>query len=210
MDSRRLLTGGLALCLVVVMWSACDNDDLTEERALQVFGTKEPSDDAWTDTISVAWTDTLSSYYAWTDTISGLTWQVEPTGGVMDWSDAKAHCSGLSLGGESWRLPTIGELRTLIRGCPGTVTGGACGVTDGCLDSSCNDDGGCWDCSSFPVNSGPADGCYWPDSMKGACSWYWSSSAVAANDYDAWGVSFGDGDVNIGTVDDGRHVRCVR
>ena len=180
----------LLLLFPLVLCSTCDNDELTEDWALHAFGTAgEPPEDTWTDSSS------------------GLTWQVTPTGGTMGWSAAKSHCAGLSLAGGGWHLPTIGEFRTLIRGCPGTVTGGACGVTDGCLNSSCNDDGGCWDCSS---GDGPADGCYWPDEMQGTCSWYWSSSPVEDHGGLAWGVNFDYGNVTYVGVDPGRYVRCAR
>ena len=143
----------------------------------------------------------------WTDPSSGLTWQVEPTGGTMNWSDAKAHCAGLSLGGGGWHLPTISELRTLIRGCPASITGGACGVTDACLDSSCMDDGGCFGCSH---NGGPADGCYWPDEMQGPCTVYWSSSPVESHDGMAWPVGFDYGSIHGFCVPSATPVRCVR
>ena len=143
----------------------------------------------------------------WIDSSSGLTWQVEPTGGSMNWSKAQSHCQGLSLDGGGWYLPTIGELRTLIRGCPGTITGGACGVTDECLDFSCSYEGGCLDCSG---GGGPADGCYWPNNMKGSCCWYWSSSPVEDIDDYAWFVFFNYGFVNYYDVSNDIHVRCVR
>jgi formylglycine-generating enzyme required for sulfatase activity len=55
----------------------------------------------------------------WQDPQSGLMWQVEPTGGRMTWSEAKAHCEKLSLGGfDDWRLPTVSELCRLIRSVP--------------------------------------------------------------------------------------------
>ena len=205
---RRVPTFCLAIVslLLVVAAIGCDNDELTEETALHVFGgasKEEPAEDTYSPA-----EDTYSPPEdTWTDPTSGLTWQVEPTGGTMNWSDAKAHCVGLSLGGGGWHLPTIGELRTLIRGCPGTVTGGACGVTDDCLDSSCNDDGGCYDCSS---SGGPADGCYWPDGIQGTCSWYWSSSAVADVDNYAWSVYFDGVVVGYAGVYTGIRVRCVR
>ena len=148
----------------------------------------------------------------WTDPTSELTWQITPTGGQMEWSEAKAHCASLSLTGGGWRLPTISELRTLIRGCRGTVTGGACGVTDKCLrghghpSGSCWNKGDCWDCSGA---DGPANGCYWPDEMQGRCFWYWSSSAVAGSGGRAWGVSFPFGGVYV-PGSSVKYVRCVR
>ena len=120
----------------------------------------------------------------WYDSSSGLTWQNPPANNSMDWQSAKDYCANLSLDGHSdWRLPTISELRSLIRGCPGTVTGGACGVTDSCLDSSCWSESDCWSCS---FSDGPADGCYWPDEMEGPCNWYWSSSPVEDYANYAW------------------------
>jgi hypothetical protein len=59
----------------------------------------------------------------WTDPASGLTWQDSPTGGKMTWSNAKAHCAGLSLDGGGWHLPTIRELRTLVRDNDGPDVG---------------------------------------------------------------------------------------
>jgi hypothetical protein len=118
----------------------------------------------------------------WKDPASGLTWQVSPTGGLMNWSDAKAHCKSLHLDRHNdWRLPTITELRSLIRACPATQTGG-------------------------PV---PGGAC-WPPELSGEAGWYWSSSAVADNDLRAWLVDFGYGDVYGNGVDGTSFARCVR
>ena len=153
---------------------------------------------------------TLVCSDTWTDPKSGLTWQVTPTGGSMKWSKAKEHCGGVAPSGHTnWRLPTISELRTLIRGCPDTVPGGACKVTESCLSSnSCWDKGACWSCSN---EDGPADGCYWPDEMHGPCSWYWSSSPVEDHDDLAWYVYFFSGYVgNLGVYGGVGSVRCVQ
>ena len=145
----------------------------------------------------------------WKDPISGLTWQVVSPGSGKTWTEAKAYCADLSLNGGGWRLPDIGELRSLIRGCPFTELGSnTCNVQEGgCLDSTCNDGDLCDSCSS---DNGPADGCYWPDEMQGDCSWYWSSSPVEDHDVDAWGVGFHVGDVNDDLDRYDIHVRCVR
>lgn len=49
-----------------------------------------------------------------TDTMTGLVWQQKATGGNMNWASASTHCTGLSLGSKSWRLPNVRELSTLI------------------------------------------------------------------------------------------------
>lgn len=150
----------------------------------------------------------------WKDFKSGLTWQITPTGGEMSWSEAKTHCAGLSLEGGGWRLPTISELRSLIRGCPRAVTDGSCEVTDSCLTlDDCWSAAGCMGCSQ---RVDPAkDGCYWPDSMRWpdsaqGCGYYWSSSPVKDPGYLAWFVSFGYGSVRYHEVYPGRLARCVR
>ena len=145
----------------------------------------------------------------WKDSASGLTWQVSPPTDTYDWDEAKSYCDSLSLGGHSdWHLPTIGELRTLIRGCPATEDGGSCNVEEGdCLAWSCRDDS-CSGCSSY---DGPGkDGMYWPDEIQGDCCWYWSSSPVEDPDDGAWRVLFHYGSVYHYGVYGGGHVRCVR
>jgi len=52
-----------------------------------------------------------------TVSINGLEWQdnSEAKTTKLNWSDAKAHCQNLSLGGyEDWRLPTIQELQSIV------------------------------------------------------------------------------------------------
>ena len=143
------------------------------------------------------------------DSTSGLCWQDPPDEERRNWDEAVSYCETLDLGGHrpgEWHLPTIGELRSLIRGCPGTVTGGACGVTDDCLGSGCQNSQ-CYECSYL---EGPGtDGAYWPAGFGGPVSWYWSSSSYAGYPL-AWYVTFGDGNVNYGGRASDIYVRCVR
>ena len=143
----------------------------------------------------------------WTDSSSGLTWQNPPAESAMQWPEAVDYCENLILDGHSdWRLPTISELRSLIRGCPATQTGWSCGVDDGCLSfSSCWSDP-CEGCSS----GGPDDGCYRPVEVEGSCDWYWSSSSREDDDFYRWFVIFFSGRVDHGVKALGNDVRCVR
>ena len=143
----------------------------------------------------------------WTDPVSNLTWQ-NPPAGTFGWSAAIEYCLDLDLGGHvDWRLPNISELRSLVRGCPATQSGGSCNVSvDSCLALSCRDSS----CGGCPGVPGPADGCYWPDGMVGLCSWYWSSSAVADTGATSWHVGFDNGHVSHIPVDNPLAVRCVR
>lgn len=113
----------------------------------------------------------------WRDPDSGLLWQVTPATSRMGRSAAVAYCDDLELCGfTDWVLPTIGELRSIIRGCANTETGGPCPATDTCTRD------GCWNeaCEGCPEEAGPDAGCYWAMALEGDCSdirWdYWSSS----------------------------------
>lgn len=143
----------------------------------------------------------------WTDSSTGLMWQ-NGTGCCYDWDEATNYCQSLVRGGHSdWRLPSISELRSLLRGSDDTQTGGSCGVTDDCRSPSC------WSasCSGCSGGDGPGNGCYWPSELNGQCSWYWSSSPVLAHNGNVWFVNFKYG--NVGSSYGNYYnniVRCVR
>ena len=48
------------------------------------------------------------------DTKTGLVWQQAAAPDAYTWSEAGSYCSGLSLAGTGWRLPSIKELMTLV------------------------------------------------------------------------------------------------
>ena len=144
----------------------------------------------------------------WTDPRFGLTWQNPDGESGIRWEEARHYCESLVLDDYSdWRVPTIWELRTLIRGCPPTQVGGECPVVEGdCLAKSCRNES-CDGCSDW---NGPADGCYWPDGLRGSCSTYWSSSAVEDSAASAWVVTFLQVSVDPLGDTNKRRVRCVR
>jgi Protein of unknown function (DUF1566) len=144
------------------------------------------------------------------DAYGDLEWQNPPGEDEMEWNQAVSYCESLDLDGHTdWRLPSVSELRSLIRGCPANMTGGACGVTDDCVEDSC------WsgicdaDCQS---SEGPGtDGCYWDSTLSGSCRWYWTSSSFN-NEIGgfAWFVNFNTGFVGYYGRLDTHPARCVR
>ena len=129
-------------------------------------------------------------------TIDGNMWSPKASS-TMSWSDAIDYCNNLTACGYSdWHLPTISELRTLIKNCSGTVTG------DSCLSySSCWDEDSCLSCS-------------YDDSGKysklGDTDWFWSSSTRSDFPGYAWYVHFYYGYVLNNVNGNDYDVRCVR
>ncbi|HPM47605.1 MAG TPA: hypothetical protein PL056_11100 [bacterium] len=134
----------------------------------------------------------------------GLEWScVAPED--LSLADAISYCK--DIGGH---LPNISELRTLIKGCSATITGGSCGVTDECRDIN-----SCW--------SVACDGCSHDDdsgkySIFGDTSWFgsgyfWSSSVLSIQGSDsnnAWYVFFDFASLGYNPVSYESPVRCVR
>jgi len=147
------------------------------------------------------------------DSATALCWQEPPSETIIyQFDSAIAYCEHLELGGHAdWRLPTISELRSIIRGCPGTVTGGPCDVTDDCLmenDPDCNND---WCHSGCPAEDAPESGCYRAAELTGTCGYTWSASAVVDYAPMHWFVGFERAFVR--TMEDGVDAmvaRCVR
>jgi len=144
----------------------------------------------------------------WTDQAWGLTWEKAPPSNCSDWNTAMGYCAGLDLDGGGWHVPTIGELRSLVRGCPTSEPGGACNISDaGCLSISCESELCGPGCSP---GDGPAQGCYWPDEAEGPCYKYWSSTPVTDNPSATWAIWFTKGSFDPDSTGNCGNVRCVR
>ena len=122
----------------------------------------------------------------------------------MTFNAAVEYCQNLSEGGYSdWRLPTISELRTTIKNCSGSQSGGSCRVSDNCLGSNCWSDS-CF--CDYKENNGGYYSKLGDDDKVGL----WSSSVHSGNPYNRWYVLFLDGLVGRYGVAYNLYVRCVR
>jgi len=158
----------------------------------------------------------------YTDLSAGLDWQGCPAGQTGETctgnplnryhQDAAPYCESLSWGGyDDWVLPTIDQLRKLIRGCDENLYGSSqCTITHACsyeVNNNCTTDY----CSGCSMQDGPAiGGCYWPVDMPGSCDdAIWSISKQIDNK--AFRVHFEYGNVGAGPVTNTNHtMRCVR
>jgi hypothetical protein len=155
--------------------------------------------------------DAIACDGTWRDPTTGYLWENPASDAAGSWDAAVMYCNALALCGMpagSWHLPDIDELRSLIRGCPATMTGGACGVTDSCLGGDACWAEGCDGCG--PVGGPGSGGCYWDGALGGPCDWwYWSSSPFAASGILNWDVSFYNATVRYNAKSNAGDVRCV-
>jgi hypothetical protein len=129
----------------------------------------------------------------WIDDATGLVWELEPGGGNPTIVDALGYCDQLTLlDSGSWRLPTLDELRTLVRACPDTEASGACGLTDDCAAQDCRNDA-CDGCIDAAMEGPGMFGCYWDPNLLGNCDRYWSSTNTGTGL--GWIVDFEDASV---------------
>ena len=111
----------------------------------------------------------------WTDPNTELAWQVVP-GGKHTWNSAIDYCENLELQGDNWRLPTFYELCSLIRGCEYPTPTLHCVIDEKGTDAYWKNS--CYSGCQSTMTSGPADGCFWPYKLEGACGHYWSSTEL--------------------------------
>ena len=146
----------------------------------------------------------------WTDPTTKLTWENPATPAACNWQGAVDDCSALSAcGHDDWRLPNIDELRTLMRGCAGTVTGGACPIHVGSPASDFTSA-----CYCTKLGGPSAGGCFWDPVFGEQCGYfaylYWSFSETAVAGKNAWAASYFDGRLLQPWKTDKQRLRCVR
>ena len=140
----------------------------------------------------------------------------------MTFKEAGNYCYHLTeLGYNDWRLPTIDELRTLIKDCSKTETSGSCGLTDECITDEEDSVYNCFEpqsCNCKYRYPSQDESSY---SKLGDWESLWSSiENDCKNDEDAWYVNFSDGGVHQPTASGSvacqhyssptMYVRCVR
>lgn len=135
----------------------------------------------------------------WSDPDTGYKWSPVSKEN-LNWESAKEYCLNLSTEGLSWKLPSISELRTLVRNCPNSETGGACGITDSCAGSS--------ECLGVDV----CEGCSETEGEKsktGDMGWFWSSSEDADITAYGWLIDFSYANISYSAKTMKYQIRCV-
>jgi len=145
--------------------------------------------------------DENSIEFPWTDPHTGLVWSVKNDRYGVKHDSANYFCKNMKENEKKdWRIPTISELRTLIKNCSKTETTGQCKASDSCQTSACitASCGGCENSS---------DGRY---SKLGDTGWYWSSTRVdGVQSGNLLFVGFSAGYVNKAYEMEKLMIRCV-
>lgn len=131
--------------------------------------------------------------------IDGNMWS--PVYDPKDPNTASSFCNNLSVCGyDDWKLPSVGQLRTLFKNCSKTQTGGACGVSNRCMAASCDNS----QCScAFTSTDG-----YYSKLGDPASLSLWSRSK-SSKDPTYWMANFGNASLeSIQPFDN--EFRCVR
>ena len=136
-------------------------------------------------------------------TIGGRTWSAQTE--HKKWAEAKTYCESLEEDGFSdWRLPTVSELRTLVRNCDKTAPGGSCMITDECTKHS-----DCWSIDCSGCNSAEIKTNVFGD---GPYKFFWSSQSDVINNAElVIAMLYYDGSIGYLQPDNNQgYVRCVR
>ena len=145
----------------------------------------------------------------WKDPDSKLAWSSKYTEKIL-WNEAVSYCENLDEDGHSdWRLPNISELRTLIKDCPASITGGTCPVTESCTSfvSCFSEECGCYTEPDYNAANRYSK----IDNLNGPSGIFWSSSLVPdLEDYHRWCINFSTALINSCDARVESNVRCVR
>ncbi len=127
----------------------------------------------------------------YTDPNTQIVWSLE-MGHWLSWEHANDYCENSEAYGFSdWSLPTIDQLRTLIKGCDNTKTGGSCKMSNNCTTVSCWEEelGENSPCNGCEGNEGPyyedenGYNYYVPEEFENYyCILFWSSTQMTDTD----------------------------
>jgi hypothetical protein len=137
----------------------------------------------------------------WKDPGSNLGWETAPSSGasLLDWQSAVNHCQSATTAGYSdWFLPEVEQLRSIIRGCAATETGGTCTVV---INGP-----SCPGCSG----SVPSNGCFWPAALAGTCDMYWTATLAHSSFGYKWYIAFSNAYIDVMSTNMTLMARCAR
>jgi|GEM_PF-2588801 len=169
-------------------------------EAAEADGDVESDGDAESESETESDSETIA---VWNDEQSGLGWELDAPQEGMNLNDCATRCSELAIDGlNGWHIPTITELRSLIRNCDATVSGGSCTVSDDCAASGECRDETCDGC-------GGDIACYTVDELAEACGIYQAATLDDDDGTYIWSIDFNTGSINNVLWSELHLCRCV-
>ncbi len=213
----KSMPGYLLFVLIAVSTLGCDDDIRPDDDSGADSDSDTDSDiDGDTDSDTDSDTDTDTDYLPMTDCEGGkydpksdLCWENPYSSQVYAWSDAVSYCENLVVGiSDDWRMPTITELRSLVRGCSVTEEGGDCPVSEDSPESEML----LAECDGCDEHMGPGNaGCYWDEELMGDCDVrFFSSSEIADMTSYVFYLYYDWAGIHSGSKTSADYVRCVR
>ena len=142
----------------------------------------------------------------WVDPWTTLQWQKFASASPVSKTSADNICDALTIDGKSdWRVPSISELRSLVRNCTASYTA----PIDGCnVSDSCSMASQCFSANSCQACAGAA--CYGESNLADICQSEWSSTSnMGATNSQHWTLNFIDGGIIPQNDTSSHYVRCV-
>lgn len=139
----------------------------------------------------------------WYDYGTNLTWQVASPKEAFSYYLSESYCENLVLNGyDNWRMPTFGEMKSIVTGC---LIG--CSMGDDCLGAECSGNA----CKACQPGEGPGlNGNYWPLGFEGKNGVYWTTTDLAGRDRIKYGFHSYTGGIFTYHMGMDAYVRCVR
>ncbi len=159
-----------------------DNGDSTDDS-----DTSDSMPDEDADTVpAIPECNGAASVFPCKDAATGYIWSSKSNGNIKG-INAAEYCENSTEGGLSWKLADIDEIRTLVKGCENTKTGGECQISRKSDDSF---DEGIYSIFGDTEN------------------WFWSSS-LRVEDSSMWSIDFHQARVTAEDPAAKAYVRCV-
>ncbi len=148
---------------------------------------------------------------------SNRLWQKYPFPVKKTSEEADKFCNHHTIkGSNTWRVPSIGDLRSMVQGCDATKLDGECRISNFCNSSFCSSTA-CTECDCAHENAIDDIDCLWEKNYLGRCrsntkihsNAYWSSTQVEDKEGYYWTLNFKTGRIEPLHKDEYAYVRCI-
>ena len=151
------------------------------------------------------------------DHVTGYIWQKGQSTEKLTYEQAVSYCDNLVINDIThWSIPTIDQLRTIVRGCPNTMTGGKCPISEACANSyTCRPSDYCDGCQEKKDKTAYLEQGIWDTTdIKISSIIYYSSTIETDGKITVWGLQISNAVLFAGNSKDNinaaAYVKCIK